>query len=110
MYDRVKNKDEIEFKGHKYPLFKEAAILNDKGRALFLYYENNPQPAILKYKNVEWISNESLMNIINNKIIQKLMQVQEDWKENLALLGNIAGLVAAIASVLTAAKVFGIIK
>lgn len=110
IYDNVKGKDKYSYKKKSYFLLENKGKLNKKGKALYMFKENNPKPIEFKTGNTLGLSSESTMAIINNEIIKKLVQLTDKITEKLILYGSIGGIIAGIASVLILLKTFGILK
>ena len=76
---------------------------------MHIFSEGKPTPLTVKYNKLEWLSSESMMAIINNKLIQKLVQPSNTLVDNLILFGSIGGMIAGISSILILLKTFQVI-
>ena len=92
-----------------YHLDQDASLLNRRGKALFIFSENKPTPLKIEFNKTRWLSSESLMNVINNDLIQKLVQPASKAKDIFLLLGAAGGMLSAIAAGLILLKTFGVI-
>ena len=110
LHVNLKNLDDYSYKNSMYFLTDKGSMTNKKGKALYVFSEGKPEPMVISYNKNEWVTSESLMAIINNKLIQKLVQTSDSFKDTLLLWGSIGGIMAGIASVLILLKQFGIIK
>ncbi len=97
-----------EHKDKKYLLADDSSLVNEKGKSLFVFSENKPAPMKLEYNDSKWLSSESIMSIINNDLIQKLVQTSNSLKDSLILFGAIGGMIAGIASVIIMLRQFGV--
>lgn len=95
--------------GKEYLLMENCGVVNTKGKALYMFSENKPQPMKLEYNNSKWVTSDSMMSILNNELIQKLVNPSNSLKDSLILFGAIGGIIAGIASVLIMLKQFGVI-
>ncbi len=93
----------------KYVISDDTGLLNKKGRSLYIFSEGKPQGLKFGYNTSSWLSSDSLMSVINNKLIQKLVQTSDAFSDKLILFGAIGGMIAGIASVLILLKQFGVI-
>lgn len=105
----IKQEEVINIDKMAYSTHKDAALLNRKGKALFIFSVNNPLPMKLDWKSSEWLSSETLMNTINNELIKKLVQLESKIKDLFLLLGAIGGIIAGIASVIILLRTYGAI-
>lgn len=92
----------------KYLLADNCSLLNKKGKSLFIFSENKPAPLKLSYNESKWLTSESMMSILNNDLIQKLVSTTNDFKDGLIMFGAIGGMIAGIASVVVMLKQFGV--
>lgn len=106
IYDKIGSNPFYTYKNKKY--VTNEGILNRKGRALFVFSEGKPNPMEVKYNNTKWLSSDSLMSIINNKLVQQLVKTSDDFKDKLIMFGAIGGILACIASILILLKTFGV--
>ena len=107
--DTLKDTDTYSFKNKKYFLTNESGLLTSRGKALYVFSENKPQPMKLEYNNAKWLTSDSMMSIINNKLIQKLVRTEDPFFDKLILFGAIGGLIAGMASILILLKQFGVL-
>lgn len=104
------DKTDISVSGKTYNLIAECGLLNTKGKVLYIFSENKPSPLKLTYNRQEWLSSETIMNLINNKYIQLLMKAtQTGIKDMLLIYGAIGGILAGCSSILILLKTFGVI-
>lgn len=108
--EKVKDETMFTYKDKQYVLTEDSALINKKGRVLYVYSENKPQPMHLAYNDVKWLNSESLMHVINNKLIQKLVQTSDALLDKIMLFGAIGGMIAGVSSALILLKTFGILK
>jgi LPS O-antigen subunit length determinant protein (WzzB/FepE family) len=109
VFDSVKNKDKYTKGKGTYVLQEESGLLNIKGKALYLFSENNPQPLKLKYNKAEWLDAKSLMATINNELIQMMVNPTNPSKDMIMMLGAIGGIVAGFASIVILVLQTGVI-
>jgi hypothetical protein len=106
----LEGKTDVTVDKKTYNLHADCGMVNRKGKSLWVFSENKPNPLMIKYDKFQWLSSESIMNLINNKYIQQLMKADgERFKDMLLIYGAIAGLIGGICSVFVALKVYGII-
>lgn len=101
--------DKKEIDNKVYFLTENHGILNRKGKALFIFSENRPNPLQLGYNSAKWLTGESLMGIINNKLAQQIVKPKDNFKDILYLYGSIGGLIAGLASVIILLIQLGVI-
>lgn len=77
--------------------------------SLYIYSEGKPQPLIIDYNTSKWLSSDSMMSVINNKLIQKLVQPSNKALDSLMLFGALGGILAGISSALILLKTFGVL-
>lgn len=106
--DNVRGMTSYTYLEKKYLLADDCSLLNKKGKSLFVFSENKPAPMKLTYNNSKWLTSESIMSILNNDLIQKLVKTSDSLKDGLILFGAIGGLIAGIASVVILLKQFGV--
>ena len=92
-----------------YILMEKCGLLNKRGKALYIFAENKPQPLKITYDKTEWLDSESLMGVINNKLVQQIIKPSESLKDTLFLFGAIGGLVAGLASIIILLIQLGVI-
>ena len=105
--DKIGNSALYTYNNKKYALGE--AILNRRGKALYIFSVNKPSPMSISYNKAKWLSSESLMSVINNKLVQQLVKTTDSLKDSLLLFGAIGGMIAGIASVIILLKTFGVI-
>ncbi len=96
----------FKHKGKEYLLAEDSSLVNKKGKALFVFSENKPAPLKLEYNHSKWLTSESIMSILNNDLIQKLVRTTGSLADQLILYGAIGGMIAGISSVVILLKVF----
>lgn len=101
--------DKLKHKEREYLLAEDCGLINKKGKALYVFSENKPAPLKLRYNDSRWLSSESIMSILNNDLIQKLVRPTNALADSLMLFGSIGGVIAGIASVLILLKQFGVL-
>ena len=93
----------------KYFLKSDCSLLNNKGKKLFIFSKNKPQPMKLKYNSNEWLDSDALMASINNELIKMMVNPKNPVKDMVILLGAVGGMIAGISTVLILLKQFGVI-
>lgn len=106
--DNVRGMTSYTYLQKKYMLADNCSLLNKKGKSLFIFSENKPAPLKLGYNESKWLTSESIMSILNNDLIQKLVKTSDAFKDSLILFGAIGGLIAGIASIVILLKQFGV--
>ncbi len=101
--------DEIEYDGGTYITKGVTPPLNKGGKALFKFSVGNPKPESLTFRKSEEIDSKTISSVINNKLVQVLMSLQSSFM-SLQYIMLICTIISAVASVLVALKMFGIIK
>jgi hypothetical protein len=101
--------DEIEYNDGTYITKGATPPLNKSGKALFKFSVGNPKPESLTFQKSGEIDSKTISSVINNKLVQILMSLQSSFV-TLQYIMLVCTVVSAIASVLTALKMFGIIK
>lgn len=109
IWDKVRDTQTYEYDKKTYFLKEDSSMLNSRGKSLHIFSEGKPSPLTIKYNKAEWITSGSMMAIINNKLIQKLVQPVNAFVDNLLLFGSIGGMIAGIASILILLKTFEVI-
>jgi len=109
VYEKLKGASEYTHNDKKYFLSDKTAILNSKGKAFFIFSENKPEPMKISYNDNKWVTSDSLLAIINNKLIQQLVKTTSELEDKLILFGAIGGMIAGVSSVLILLKQFGVI-
>ena len=107
IWDNIK--DSETYSNNKKKYIVNAGIVNKKGKALYIYSDNKPAPMDIKYNSIKWLTSESLMAVINNNLIQKLVKPNVDFMDKLILFGAIGGMVGALSSIIILLKTTGII-
>ena len=107
--DMLGNSSTYVYDKCKYILDDKVGLLNRKGKSLYIFSKGKPQGMKIEYNGAKWLSSESMMAVINNKLIQKLVQTQDSFIDKLLLFGAIGGMLAGIASTLILLKQFGVI-
>lgn len=92
----------------KYLLADNCSLLNKKGKSLFIFSENKPAPMKLSYNESTWLTSESIMSILNNDLIQKLVKTSDALRDGFILFGAVGGMIAGIASIVILLKQFGV--
>ncbi len=106
--DKISGLNSYTHNQKKYMLADNCSLLNKKGKSLFIFSENKPVPLKLSYNDNKWLTSESIMSILNNDLIQKLVKTSDSFKDGLILLGAIGGFIAGIASIVILLKQFGV--
>lgn len=106
--DKIRGLTSYTYRQKKYLLADNCSLLNKKGKSLFVFSENKPAPMKLGYNESKWLTSESIMSILNNDLIQKLVKTSDSFKDSLILFGAIGGMIAGIASVVIMLKQFGV--
>jgi hypothetical protein len=106
--DNVRGMTSYSHLQKKYLLADNCSLLNKKGKSLFIFSENKPAPLKLRYNASTWLTSESIMSILNNDLIQKLVKTSDSFKDSLIMFGAIGGFIAGIASVVILLKQFGV--
>jgi len=110
VYADTTGKEQVEYADGVYMLNRDKSPpLNKSGKALFKFSVGNPQPESITHIETKEIDSKTIMSIINNKLVQILMSLQSGFM-TVQYIAVICAIVSAIASTLTALKVFGIIK
>lgn len=105
--DKLKDSSTYSYGGKKYIIGE--GILNKRGKALHIFSENKPNALDIKYNTAKWLSSESLMSVINNKLIQQLVRTSDTFTDKLILFGALGGILAGISSAIILLKQFGVI-
>ena len=105
----LKDKTKFVYKEKAYFLREDASVLNNKGRALWIFSKNKPSPMKICYNEAKWLSSEALMGAINNELIKMMVQPRNTGKDILLLVGALGGVIAGISSVLILLKQFGVL-
>lgn len=93
-----------------YYLQEKAGIVNRRGKALFIFSEGQPQPLHISYNKTNWLDSDSLMAVINNKLVQQIVKPTDSFKDNLILFGAIGGILAGMASLLILLIQLGVVN
>lgn len=109
IYMKIKGLTEIKIGKRIYELVENCGLLNHKGKAFYVFAENKPQPMKLNYNTSKWLDSESLMSIINNKLVRMIVKPTDSVKDMFMLLGAIGGLVAGVAAVVILLIQLGVI-
>ena len=94
----VKYMDVLEKNKKTYFLTENFGHLNNKGKSLYIFNENNAQPLKIVEHKSEWLSPESLKGVINNKLVQLMLKPSDKFVDTLLILGACGGMVAGLAS------------
>ena len=105
--DKIGNTPIYTHNNKKYVIGE--AILNRKGKALYVFSVNKPNPMAISYNQAKWLDSGSLMSVINNKLVQQLVKTTDALKDSLVLYGAIGGMIAGMASVVVLLKVFEVL-
>jgi hypothetical protein len=108
-YFNSKGLDDIEYDEGTYLLKGITAPLNKDGKALYKFSTGNPKPESLTHIPAKDIDSKTISSVINNKLVQLLMSLQSGFM-TLQYIMLICTVISAIASALTALKIFGVIK
>ena len=108
-YVNAKGLDEIHHDEATYFVKGAKPPLSSGGKALFIFSEGNPNPKSLAHSEAKDIDGKTIMSIVNNKIMQVLMSLQGGFM-SMQYITVIASCISALASVLVALKMFGVIK
>jgi hypothetical protein len=100
----------LHFRGKDYFVTDKSAKLSIFGKKLLLYTENKPQPLILKSNMQEWVSSEAVQGIINNEHLKLITTPKNTARDIMIIIGMVAACVAAVAGIIVALKLFGVIK
>lgn len=99
-HTRLRGVDEKKIGGKTYIFDSKSGLLNIRGKAFFLFSENNPAGAkIIEHKKVEWLDGKSLTGFINNKLAQQIIKPTDKLIDTLIVIGAIGGIIAGLASV-----------
>jgi len=109
-FTKIKGQIQEKIKNKSYILSEDCGLLNRRGKALYFFAENKPQPLDLKYSKAEWLDSESLMAVINNKLVQQIIKPVDTFKDTLMLFGAIGGLIAGLSSIIILLNQMGFIK
>lgn len=104
----LRYRNDITIRNCKYFLHPKAGLVSKSGKALYILAENKTAPLQVNYDKAEWIDAKSLMSMINNEVI-KLLTKTTSGLDSFLMLGAIAAMIAAIAGILTALKVLGVL-
>lgn len=106
--DKIRGLTSYTHNQKKYLLADNCSLLNKKGKSLFIFSENKPAPMKISYNESKWLTSESIMSILNNTLIQKLVKTSDSLKDNFILIGAVGGMIAGIASIVILLKQFGV--
>ena len=109
IWDKVRDISTYTHNKMTYFLKEDSSMLNKRGKSLHIFSRGKPNPMVVKYNKAEWITSDSMMAIINNKLIQKLVQPSNAFVDNLILFGSIGGMIAGISCILILLKTFEVI-
>lgn len=107
---RLKGSTEFKFGKDEYNIIEDSTLLNRRGKALLVYSKGKPTPMKLGYNMNRYLNNDSLKAVIKSKVLQKMLSSEDTLKDSLILIGSIAAILSAIASVVVLLKTFGILK
>lgn len=97
--DNFAGKTKISREKAVYYLSEDGGMVNKRGKSLYVFSENKPQPMKLKYNKSQWLDSTSLKGMINNDLVQLI--IKSGKKDDMLLvLGAIGGLIAGLASVI----------
>lgn len=108
-YTKLKDAKKVDYADGEYKLVEDSAILNRKGKSLYVFSVGNPVPLLLRYKKAEWLSSESIKAMLNNELIQKIVNPVNSTEKVLLLIGALGGIIAGLASLIILAMELGII-
>lgn len=81
----------------KYLLIEKSGIVSEKGKALYVFSENKPEPMQISYNAAKWLDSESIMNVINNELLKMMLKATKT-AQGVLLFGAIAAIIGAAAS------------
>ena len=94
-----------------YYLNRDGSPINRKGKGLFIFSDNRPEPIRLEYnKKTEWADSETLMSMVNNDMAKIAFQLENKKNSILELLSMIAGLIAGAGVILLILVQFGVVN
>lgn len=96
IYTSLKDKVSYFHLNKSYPLVK--SLLNRRGKALFVFSEDNPAGMDISYNKGKWLDAESLKTAVNNDLIKKLIKPSSSLFDFLIICGAIGGIIAGLAA------------
>ncbi len=99
-YQKIKGRSSLKMGTKSYMFLPDAGLLNYKGKALYVFSEDKPEPMAIGYKKVSWLDASSLSGVINNKLVQQIIKPVDKFVDMLIILGAIGGILAGLASIL----------
>lgn len=104
--------DSIKDGKKTYYINRDGSPINRKGKGLFIFSENRPEPLSIRYnKKSEWADSETLMSMINNDMAKVAFQLDQLKKNSmLELLSMISGLIAGAGVILLILVEFGVVN
>ena len=108
-YDKLFSKSAITIDNKKYFLVEDCGLVNEKGKSLYIFSENKASPLKIKYNDSQWIDAKSLLGMINNDLIQKMVRPTSPAVEQLLMIGAIGGIIAGLSSVVILLIQMGVI-
>lgn len=106
----LKGFDFLNLGNSTYELTPNTALLNKRGKSLFIFSKNQPIPMGIKYRSWYDVDTKSLQAKIKNMDLQKIARGSDAIKDILLLIGAIGGIIAGISSLLILAIQLGIIS
>lgn len=107
---RLSQYDKFTHKKKVYFLVQNIALLNEKGKALYIFSEDKPTPLEIGYNKNQWLSSANLMSIINNEVAKKIVKESNKFSDILTMFGSLGGILVGVSSVLVLLIVTGVIK
>lgn len=93
-----------------YHLNESASLLNNKGKVLYMFTENEPTPLKIERNETKWLNGASLKGIIDNNIIKQIVKPTDKFMDMLLLFGAIGGILSALSSIVVLLIVTGVLK
>lgn len=106
----LKNKSLIGYKLGQYEVTDGTTYINDKGRALSMWYFGKTNPLKVEPNKTLWIDSQTLKNIIQNEQVRKIVTPKNSSMDMLLMIGSICAIVGALAGILIALNQFGVIN
>lgn len=93
-----------------YYLVKDCGLVNERGKSLYVFTENQPQPLKIETNKQTWISAEQLRGMINNDLIEMMLRPAKSLGKGILLWGAIGGMIAGFASIIILLLELGLIN
>ena len=106
----LKNRKKVIIQNKAYLLVENSCLISDKGKVLYCFSENKPAPLKMEYDKTTWLDSESIMGILNNDAIQKIVTPQSKMKDLLMTIIAFASFIGCIASIFCLLVLMGVIK